>query len=805
MAGFWSIVKPEATTNIVTNPSVYTDATGFTAVGSAIVRYTTYMRREIACLKITPTAAVNDGAYYGTVSLTSGTSYTFSVDIFGVDGEPYKIYFGDTSAVVQGTATTFTAIGAWERQEVTWACDSTTTYRLYVTKNNDNNTGAFYIDGLQCEAKAYSTTYADGDQEGCKWTGAEHASTSTRDAQSRAGGRLYNFDDYGFHIDDMPGIGMPPILHQTQAQPMLPGSLLRGFKTQPRVFDLIATQIGTTHEDLHSKRKALLNAIKPDLVLEPQPFILRYTGANAEKPIEIKVVYDSGYQFTQLDGFSERALPLRFIAYDDPFFYEVGDVAATLTTSQTLASLLGITAKIDNSWTDFGPPASGGAVSALLVTDDYLYIGGGFENWNSIANADRMARYDLVSETWSAMGTGCDGKVEIIIEGPDGDIYVGGQFTAMGGVANTGYIARWDGSNWNAIGTGMNGNVNGMAFDSAGNLYAVGGFTDAGGTSADRIAKWDGSAWANIGDVDTTVVTIAIDRADNIYIGGLFATIDSDPYVKVAKYDGTTWSALGTGMNNTVFDMIVSPTGNVYACGRFSTAGGITVNGIAMWNGSSWTALGTGTNSDVATTYPNKITLDDEGLLYMVGYFRNIGGVTVMNRMAVWNGTTWSPMDIDFLPNLDTVTVHCIGIKDKNIYFGTSSNATSANAAYANTVTNNGTRSAYPKIVFERSGGTSASIQYVKNETTGAVLYFDYSLLDGEKIELDLSEGHRSLTSSFFGKNWSGLLRGSDVGSFDLVPGNNTISILVTTVGSPTVTAYMQWRNTHWSADGVAP
>jgi len=222
MAGYWSIIIPETTTNLVTNPSIYTDATGFTAVGGAIVRDTTFMRREIACLKITPTSGVNDGAYYGTVSLTSGTTYTFSVDILGVNGEPYKIWFGDTSAVLKGTATTFTAIGDWERQEVTWACNSTASYRLYVTKNNDNNTSNFYIDGLQCEAKSYATTYCDGNQEGCKWIGAEHASTSTRDAQSRAGGRLYNFDDYGFYIDDMPGIGMPPILHQTQEQPMLP-------------------------------------------------------------------------------------------------------------------------------------------------------------------------------------------------------------------------------------------------------------------------------------------------------------------------------------------------------------------------------------------------------------------------------------------------------------------------------------------------------------------------------------------------------------------------------------------------------
>jgi hypothetical protein len=387
------------------------------------------MRREIACLKITPTAGVNDGAYYGTVSLTNGESYTFSVDIYGIDNEPYTIYFANTGGTKQGSSTDFTAIGDWERQEVTWACTSTASYRLYVTKDNDNNTSNFYIDGLQCENKTYSTTYVDGNQEGCKWIGAEHASTSERDAQSRLGGRLYNLDDYGFYIDDMPGIGMPPILHQTQEQPMLPGSLLRGFKTKPRVFDLIATQIGTTHEDLHSKRKDLLNAIKPDLVLEPQPFILRYTGANSEKPVEIRCVYDSGYQFTKLEGFTERDLPLRFIAYDEPYFYEVGDVAQALVTKLDVPDADDIIVKFDNQWQSLGTGMSSTVYHIKAgMNDGYIYAGGIFANADGVSNTLGIARWN--GSSWSAMGTGAaDNAVRALIVTSDGSVYAGGTFT----------------------------------------------------------------------------------------------------------------------------------------------------------------------------------------------------------------------------------------------------------------------------------------------------------------------------------------------------------------------------------------
>jgi hypothetical protein len=803
MAGFWSIIVPEATTNLVTNPSIYTDTTGFTAVGGSITRDTTQMKREIACLKITPTAGVNDGCYYGTVSLTASTSYTFSVDIKGTDGEPYTIYFATTGGVEQGTSTDFTATGEWERQEVTWACDSTATYRLYVTKNNDNNTDIFYIDGLQCEALAYSTTYVDGNQDGCKWTGAEHASTSERDAQSRLGGRVYNLDTYGFYIDDMPGVGMPPVLHQTQAQPMLPGSLLRGFKTQPRVFDLIANQIGDTHEDLHGKRKDLLNAIKPDLVLEPQPFILRYTGANSEKPVEIRVVYDSGYQFTRLDGFTERQLPLRFIAYDEPYFYEIGDVAATLTTNQSL-SVYYIASNDGGTWSAMGAstPDSAAGVHAIVGHGDYIYVGGAFGGWNSISNADGIVRYDKTSETWAAMGTGISGdieSVEALLVAPNGDVYIGGLFTSAGGVSNTAYIAKWNGTTYEALGTGMDDGVYALAMDGDGNLYAGGKFTSAGGVSDTAyFAKWNGSAWSSLGVFaggTTPVRRIIIDPADNIYAGGDFTSIDADSGLTfVSKYDGADWSALGSGLDNSVWAFEFDNNGDLFVGGDFTTAGGNTATRIARWNGAAWTALGDGLNG-----VPVVLTKIG-GLLYCGGLFTTAGGLTLTDRVATWNGSTWGPLDVDF-PGSSYVQAitHINGIT----YYGLNNEGT-ASVSYLQTITNNGTRSAYPKIKVKRSGGTSATLIWVRNETTGTALYFEYALLDGETITLDFTEGSRSLVSSHFGSIWHAMIRSSEYADFNLLPGNNAITVFVSVDGSPTITSYMIYRNTHWSADGVA-
>lgn len=795
MAGFWSIIVPEANTNLVTNPSIFNDTTGYTAVGGSIVRDTTFQRREIACLKISPTAGVNDGAYYGTVSLTTGQSYTFSLDVWGIDNLPLKIYFADTSGTEKGTATTFTGTSYWIRQEVTWTCDSTASYRLYITKNNHASTFPVLIDGVQCENKAYSTTYVDGNQEGCKWTGAEHASTSERDAQSRAGGRVYNLDNYGFYIDDMPGIGMPPVLHQTQEQPMLPGSLLRGIKTKPRVFDLIANQIGDTHEDLHSKRKDLLNTIKPDLVLESQHFILRYTGANSGKPVEIRAVYDSGFQFTKLDGFTERDLPLRFIAYEEPYFQEIGDVSVILSTTNDVSDADYIISKVDGVWDAMGTGMNNEVRSIVKGQDDgYIYVGGAFVSAGGVSNTNRIARWG--SGSWSAMGTGSDDSfVYDLVVGADGSVYAGGAFTGMGGVANTAYVAHWDGSSWNALGTGMDDTVWALAIGLDGTLYAAGDFTDAGGTAATRIASWDGSSWSALGTgCNGQVNSLAIAKNGNLYAGGNFTTAGGTTVNYVAEWDGSSWSALGSGIGSTVFVVEVSNNGLLYIGGNFTTAGGISASKIACWNGRTYTALQDGVNSNV---YSIKAK---ENIIYVGGSFTEAGGLSVADRFAVWNGSTWSHADVNF-PG--SATVYDVLLDGQDLYIGYDTSGT-ATTSYLGTVANDGTHKAYPKIAVKRSGGTTARLEWIKNETTGATIYLDCSLLDGEEIEINFAEGNRSITSSLFGEGWRPILRSSEFTDFFLLPGNNDISVFVNETGSPTITAYMQWRNTHWSADGVA-
>src|SRR5262249_19672618 len=127
-----------------------------------------------------------------------------------------------------------------------------------------------------------------------------------------------------------------------------------------------------------------------------------------------------------------------------------------------------------------------------------------------------------------------------------------------------------------------------------------------------------------------------------LYAGGRFTTAGGVPANFIAKWDGTSWSALGSGIGGT-FPSVPAPA--VYddgggpalvAGGAFTTAGGVPANRIANWDGTSWSALGSGMNDLVLA-----LTVYDDGggpALYDGGAFATAGEVGV-NFIAKWDGT----------------------------------------------------------------------------------------------------------------------------------------------------------------------
>jgi hypothetical protein len=94
-----------------------------------------------------------------------------------------------------------------------------------------------------------------------------------------------------------------------------------------------------------------------------------------------------------------------------------------------------------------------------------------------------------------------------------------------------------------------------------------------------------------------------------------------------------------------VFDDGSGPA--LYAGGDFTTAGGVAANGIAKWDGSSWSPLGSGLAWPSGDRPVYALAVFDDGggaALYAGGALTSAGGVSA-NRIARWDGSSWTPVD----------------------------------------------------------------------------------------------------------------------------------------------------------------
>jgi hypothetical protein len=278
----------------------------------------------------------------------------------------------------------------------------------------------------------------------------------------------------------------------------------------------------------------------------------------------------------------------------------------------------------------------------------------------------------------------------------------------------------------------------------------------------------------------------------NIYFGGNFTTADGVTVNRVVKYDVTTGAfvAMAGGVTGgDIQTLAVGPDGRIYAGGNFTSAGGVSATRIAVWNGSNWQALGPGFNNTVQT-----LRFDRNGNLIAVGAFTALGNSAypIPSGVALWNGSVWLPVDMDG----PATGNYALAVSSTNVLSIAQNNV--LNKAAGNTQINNqGTANAIGTVVFTGPGNIYSLINY----TTGKALYFNYQLLTGETATLVLDPTSLSFTSNFFGNVINRILPGSDLASFNLAPGTNSVNVLIAGTTSGATSATLQYRNTHWSFD----
>ncbi|MFI6819272.1 hypothetical protein ACIBG7_43275 [Nonomuraea sp. NPDC050328] len=178
------------TTNLITNPSLEVDTSGWAALaGSAIARVPDVSRTGGYSLEVRRTAAA---AQYGvTISgvaagATVGETVTISAHIY----VPAAAYAKVTGVRIGATGVAVATVSTAGLQPDTWCRVSRTAVlsaglanvQIQVIADGTLPDGQIvaFLDAVQAEEAAAATPYCDGAQPGCTWSGTAHASSSSR-------------------------------------------------------------------------------------------------------------------------------------------------------------------------------------------------------------------------------------------------------------------------------------------------------------------------------------------------------------------------------------------------------------------------------------------------------------------------------------------------------------------------------------------------------------------------------------------------------------------------------------------------
>ena len=196
----------ETRTNLVTNPSVETNTTGWGLVngtGATNVQSTDRAYSGIHSLKHTfgTVATVNTGPSFQVFSMTAGQTLTASAWVYAasmsaIGGLRVGAFGAALSSTQLGTLTTVQ--GEWVRISLTVTATSTGSATFFVGKGVTGGSGTvIYVDAVQLQTGSTATTYFDGDSTDTftqrnSWTGTPNASTSTQDVYADAGYPLFS-------------------------------------------------------------------------------------------------------------------------------------------------------------------------------------------------------------------------------------------------------------------------------------------------------------------------------------------------------------------------------------------------------------------------------------------------------------------------------------------------------------------------------------------------------------------------------------------------------------------------------------
>ena len=610
------------------------------------------------------------------------------------------------------------------------------------------------------------------------------------------------------------GLGMPPLVNNTQSFALSAGSYYQNTKVMDRVVtltfhakhkDLFNREKSVSLSYLHDLRQFLIDTVKPDLTEGGQEFLMEYTDGDI--PLYFRARYDGGLEGEwDIRNKWINSFPLRLLLVS-PMIYEDNQEIYSIDFQESFFAQ-NVAGRVNGVWSNLNFGVNLQVYKLAIGKKGEIYACGGFTYANNnIAAIDpnipanRIAMWD--GEKWNILGTGANGNILDLGIAPNGYVYALGSFTTIGGVAAN-RIAYWNGTTWNAMGSGLNGDGWTIAFSPNGSAYVGGAFTTAGGINAARIAKWDGSSWSAVGllaGLNSTVTSIAM-SPDGLfmYVGGSFTDqfgLATGALIAVAKYTVSTnsFSAVGSGLNNAVYKVLIAPSGTLYASGAFTASGTTTCNRVAQLIGSAWAPMGSGMDG---TVYSIDASLN--GDIVACGTFSTANGV-VVRSVALWNGSSWVNLDIEL--NIGQVVGSAFSLLDAkftasgDIFIGGGlMNLTPTHQTQVSGITlvdNTGSSEVSPFVYIQGAG----RLKWLENQTTKKRIFFDLTILSGEEVWIDFGKG--TIESTVRGSLFYSMLPGSDFNAFTLMPGENKIACLITQDTGAIVK--MGYQPVHWSMD----
>lgn len=236
---------------------------------------------------------------------------------------------------------------------------------------------------------------------------------------------------------------------------------------------------------------------------------------------------------------------------------------------------------------------------------------------------------------------GFNNQPEIAVEDSSGRIIFGGVFTTYSGQVFNRIVRVFSNGNIDNsfnIGTGFNNVVTEVVIQDDGKILVGGIFTSYNGTSANGIIRLNSD-----GTVDNTfnsgtgfdqiVWAIKIQSDNKILVGGFFSQYNGNNYNRLVRLNSNgsidNSFVVGTGLNNTVFDIKEQPDGKKIVLGGFTVYNGQARNSIVRLNNDGTLdntfVTGTGFNGAIYSS------LLDNGKIVLVGDFFEYSGQTSRN------------------------------------------------------------------------------------------------------------------------------------------------------------------------------